>query len=630
MNNRSLAFQLTIYILTTVCLMVAAGVYMNYNFSKRILMDKIEENAVHQSNQITNGIVAYVVNAQEVTRNVSYQIPFYEKHGELESFLQKILAANPILSGFRLELINDEKIPYLAVFNKGNGEFLVLKDAEYCNFPNIDEIKSSSASQTAGIWSDPFYCPLDTNLLVISFTKAVHDDDGQLIGYLSGQINLNFINQNIARLNIEKGGFCFIVDKEGTFLTHPNPSWVMKRNIYEISDQIFPEQRVEYETLMRAHQPGSGFAFPELLNYQRSWFHFSPVPYTYWTVIIIIPAKQLFSDLDALLKKNILMSAGGLLIIILIIFLIFRKMLSPLANIAKAINRLSSEEIRGIGQKNEIQLLSSSLNDLQIRYTKHLNEVNQTKKDKRKIEKDLKSAKEIQMAIIPAEFKSNFPQIDLYATIHPAEVIGGDLYDYFFLDSTHLLFTMGDVSGKGIPAALFMAVAHTMIKSKSANNLAQQIIEQVNNELSIQNSNQSFLTLFLGILNIETGEFSYCNAAHNYPFILTSGDEVLQLEKTHGLPIGVYSAKSYKGDMGILKPGDRLVLYTDGVTDCRNIKGEFFGADRLKFAVKGIISKSAKESAQFILNQLDLFRGEADQSDDISLMIIRYLGNPDE
>ncbi|WP_163711816.1 SpoIIE family protein phosphatase [Mangrovibacterium lignilyticum] len=628
MVNRSIAFQLSFYILTTVTIMVALGVYLNYNFSKQILMQKIEENAVHQSDKVTNEIAHYVITAQEVTRNVSSQIPYYNAHDGLEPFLTNVLKMNPILSGFRIELPGEKENRYLSVFNKGQNELLVLHEKKYCQFPNIDEIKSIVKNEKEGLWSDPFYCPLDTSLLVISFTKAIRTDDGKLFGYISGQINLNFLRKIVSGINIEKGGVSIILSQDGTFLTHPNPNWVMKKNIYDVPDKIFPVNRMQYESLLRSHQQGSGFAYPEMFNYERSWFHFAPVPYTYWTIAIIIPAKKLFLELDQLLRKIILLSAAGLLVILLIIFLITRKMLSPLSAIAKSIKRLSTEDIRLSDQRNEIQILSSSLNDLQLKYTKHLNEQNQSKKDRRKIEKDLKSAKEIQTAIIPAEFKMDpkHPQIELFASLDPAETIGGDLYDYFFIDSDHLLFTMGDVSGKGIPAALFMAVAHTMIKSKSNGLDAHQIIEQVNNELSLQNSNQNFLTLFLGILNVRTGEISYCNAAHNYPYILTRNNEVRVLDKTHGLPIGVYSSKAYSGDSGILKAGDRIILYTDGVTDCRNEKGEFFGSGNLFRTIQNLPDVSAKESTQFILNRLFAFRGHADQSDDISLMVIRYKG----
>ena len=628
MNNRSIVFQLSFYILLTVTVTVAIGVYLNYNFSRRILMQKIEENAIHQSDKVTNKIAHYVITAQEVTRNVSAQIPYYNQKGSLEIFLTNVLKMNPIMSGFRLELQEEGGTKYLSVFAKSENDFLVLHEEKYCQFPRIREIKEIVEKQSEGLWSDPFYCPLDTSLLVISFTKGIRSDDGKVLGYLSGQINLNFLNKIVSGLNIEKGGLSFILSQDGTFLTHPNPAWVMTKNIYDIPEKIFPKKREEYESLMRSHQEGSGFAFPEFFGYDKAWFHFSPVPYTYWTVVIIVPAKSLFVELDTLLRNIILLSTLGLIAVLLIIFFITRKMLSPLSTIAKSIKRLSSGDILLGDQKNEIQMLSSSLNELQVRYTKQINEQNQSKRDLRKIEKDLKSAKEIQTAIIPAEFQPGrkMSVIDLFALLEPAETIGGDLYDYFYVDSTHLLFTMGDVSGKGIPAALFMAVASTLIKSKSTSLTAHEIVEQVNNELSLQNSNQNFLTLFLGILDIETGEFSYCNAAHNYPYILTANGEVKTLEKTHGLPIGVYSSKAYAGDTGYLKAGDRIILYTDGVTDCRDESGEFFGNKNLAQTIKVIPDISAKESTHYIFDRLKEFRGDADQSDDISLMVIRYKG----
>jgi len=626
MNNRSIAFQLSLYIVGIVTITVGLIVYLNYNYSKRILIKQIEENATNKSVEVENNISYYVITSQEISRNISGQILFYNQHRSLEEFLESILKQNPVLSGFRIEFRDGDKTTYMSMFNKA-GTVKTFTEPQYCTFPNYEAIKKSVLEEKEGTWSDPFYCPLDTTLLVASYTTAIYSEKKEPIGFLSCQINLNFLNELNSKLQIERGGLSFILSKDGTFLAHPDSSWVMKKNIYNISDKIIlPEQRPEYESLMRSHQHGSGFARPEAFNYQRAWFHFAPVPNTYWTIVIVIPAKQLFAELDLLFRNIVVISIIGLLIVIAVIFLIFRRMLSPLASIAKSIKRVSSGELFMNNQKNEIEMLSSSLHDLQQNYNKHLSEQTQSKKDKRKIEKDLKSAKEIQTAIIPAEFTGDpeHPEIDLHAILDPAESIGGDLYDYFFIDSNHLLFTLGDVSGKGIPAALFMAVAHTLIKSKSKGLKASQIIEQVNNELSLQNSNQNFLTLFLGILDVTTGELSYCNAAHNYPFVVAKNHEVHLLDKTHGLPIGVYSSKSYNGDTGMLKAGDRLILYTDGVTDCRNEAGELFGADNLHKCITEMPDLSAKDSTQYILDCLKEFRGTADQSDDISLMIIDY------
>ena len=160
--------------------------------------------------------------------------------------------------------------------------------------------------------------------------------------------------------------------------------------------------------------------------------------------------------------------------------------------------------------------------------TVFVTEQNQSRKDKRRLDKDMKSAKEIQFNIVPNEYPA-FPdrkEIDLYAVLNPAQIIGGDLYDYFFIDNDHLLFTIGDVSGKGIPASLFMAVAHTLIKGNANVLSSKHIVEQINKKLSHRNSNQHFLTLFLGILDVKNGILDYCNAAHNYPYLLRSNGKI--------------------------------------------------------------------------------------------------------
>jgi sigma-B regulation protein RsbU (phosphoserine phosphatase) len=313
----------------------------------------------------------------------------------------------------------------------------------------------------------------------------------------------------------------------------------------------------------------------------------------------------------------------------LLLIPIFRRILTPLSDIVESFRKFAFGERSKKRPENEIELLNSSLTELQKKYSDYLAEQNQSRRDRRKYEKDLKSAREIQAVIVPNQLSlvPGHPAIDLYASLHPAESIGGDFYNYFFIDQNHLLFSIGDVSGKGIPAALFMAVAHTMIKSKATILSAKQIVIEVNKELSRQNSNQHFLTLFLGVLDIQYGIINYCNAAHNYPFLVTSDRQLSVLDQTHGLPVGIYSNKSYSGDSIVLREGDMLVLYTDGVTDCKDTKDHSYGTERLTENISNMMELSSKELVSRLLTSLEVFRGKTPQVDDISLMAIRYLGN---
>jgi len=331
--------------------------------------------------------------------------------------------------------------------------------------------------------------------------------------------------------------------------------------------------------------------------------------------------------LSVLLWKMIGVSVAGLLVILLLFVFISRRTLIPLSKITESIRKFTFGERLKRKPKNEVELLTDSLSELQQKYSAFLNEQNQNKRDRRKYEKDLKSAQEIQSVIIPGQLSlQEHPAVELYAAVQPAESIGGDLYDYFFIDSNHLLFVIGDVSGKGIPAALFMAVAHTVIKSKATILSAKQIVIEVNRELSRQNSNQHFLTLFLGILDIQYGILNYCNAAHNYPFLVTTDRQVRMLDQTHGLPVGIYQNKTYAGDSIVLREGDMMVLYTDGVTDCKDDNDHSYGVERLSENISSTMELSSQDIVSRLLKSLAVFRGETPQVDDISLMAIRYLG----
>jgi sigma-B regulation protein RsbU (phosphoserine phosphatase) len=335
------------------------------------------------------------------------------------------------------------------------------------------------------------------------------------------------------------------------------------------------------------------------------------------------------SDLNILLWKMICVSGIGLIVILLLFILIFGRTLIPLSKIVELIRKFAFGERSKKKLKNEIKLLADSLSELQQQHSDYESEQTQNKRDRRKYEKDLKSAREIQSVIVPSQFSlvPEHPSVDLYASLHPAESIGGDLYDYFFIDPNHLLIAMGDVSGKGIPAALFMAVAHTMIKSKATILSAKQIVIEVNKKLSLHNSNQHFLTLFLGVLDIQYGILNYCNAAHNYPFLVTADRQSKVLDQAHGLPIGIYPNKSYSGDSIVFREGDMLILYTDGVIDCKDGSDHSYGMDRLAENISNMTELSSQELVSRLLTSLEVFRGKTPQVDDISLMAIRYLGN---
>jgi sigma-B regulation protein RsbU (phosphoserine phosphatase) len=302
-------------------------------------------------------------------------------------------------------------------------------------------------------------------------------------------------------------------------------------------------------------------------------------------------------------------------------------MLDPLVRITHAIQRFSSSPGKEQKSKNEIKMLAESLEEWQAKYGLLIKDQSKTASDKIKFDKDLKSAQEIQLNIVPSGKPTflEYPEIDLYAMLKPAETIGGDLYDYFFIDKNHLLVAIGDVSGKGIPASLFMAITSTLIKTHAKILSSKDIVRRVNKELSDRNSNQYFVTLFLGIFDIRTGVLDYCNAAHNFPYILHADGTLQTLSKSHGLPLGIYKDKTYKSSTVELQLNDMIILYTDGVINSRDTGKHHYGTERLEKNIQNLNDLTAEEVVKKLVKSIMIFEGQGHQADDISILALKYL-----
>jgi sigma-B regulation protein RsbU (phosphoserine phosphatase) len=247
---------------------------------------------------------------------------------------------------------------------------------------------------------------------------------------------------------------------------------------------------------------------------------------------------------------------------------------------------------------------------------------------KNRMEEELNVGRDIQMSMVPQKFPA-FPDRDefsIHAVLHPAREVGGDFYDFYFIDENRLCFCIGDVSGKGVPAALFMAVTKTLIKSRvSADPSTASIVTHVNDELAKNNKMYMFVTLFLGILNIRTGELIYTNGGHNPPYILRENGYLERVESIHGPIVGPIGGKAYKEDRTVLSKGDLLFMYTDGITEAKNAEKKLFSEERLADFLSSGKFESSEEAVEIIHSEVEAFEGDMDQADDITILAIQYL-----
>lgn len=251
---------------------------------------------------------------------------------------------------------------------------------------------------------------------------------------------------------------------------------------------------------------------------------------------------------------------------------------------------------------------------------------------KDRMQEELNVGRDIQMSMVPQLFPP-FPdrnEFSLHAALIPAREVGGDFYDYFFIDENHICVCVGDVSGKGVPAALFMAVTRTLMKARATEDISTaSIITRVNDELSSDNKKSMFVTVFIAVFDVVTGKLTFTNGGHNPPVVRKADGELLQLTQRHGPVLGAMSGLTYKEDSIQLKKDDLLFVYTDGVTEARNPEKKFFGDDYLLEILNQTRGFETQETTEHFITEVKKFEDTADQFDDITVLALQYAVDPD-
>ena len=274
-------------------------------------------------------------------------------------------------------------------------------------------------------------------------------------------------------------------------------------------------------------------------------------------------------------------------------------------------------------------------NDLHLTIEKSIKEVDtirealEMRKNFLAVQSDLNTAGRIQQKILPQKFPP-FPdrgEFSIYAEMHPAKDVGGDFYDFFFIDNDHLGFVIGDVSGKGISAAIYMAVSRTMIKGIASQILdPAECLSKVNSMLIPESDVSTFVTVFYGVLNTRTGVMRYCNGGHNLPFYVKNSSSVVQLENTSGILLGKIEPFTFDSKQIQCEPGDRIVLYTDGVTEAINEVEDMYEDERFVQYLEKYRPDNVDNLVRGIIVDVFKFMGKANQTDDITVLSLEYNG----
>ena len=362
-----------------------------------------------------------------------------------------------------------------------------------------------------------------------------------------------------------------------------------------------------------------------------------------WTLVREVPMEN-YEQVIRRVRSAICLIAVVVLLIALAIYRLWLKGFMRQFNLLlKGIIRMGEGELEPMASvpytiqefetmQQEIDRTSLALNqqmDTIRRMEREQMEQENMIKEQERIVKELSTARQIQKSVLPHIFPP-FPdraEIDLFATMDPAKDVGGDFYDFYFIDEDHLCLVIADVSGKGIPAALFM-----MLSKRILEDLARQeptpstILEKTNDLLCDNNQAEMFVTVWLGILEISTGKLTAANAGHEFPAICKKGGSFELYKDTHGFVVGGMEGVHYKGYDLQLNPGDKLFVYTDGVPEATDGSGEMFGTDRMITALRSCTDNTPEEILQGVKSAVDSFVGDAEQFDDLTMMCLEYKG----
>ena len=476
-------------------------------------------------------------------------------------------------------------------------------------------------------WTEP-YCDweqdddsdMQTQMLV-SYCKPLNDSEGNFIGSISLDISLKWLSETLASVQPYPHSYVILISRGGTFLVHPDPEKLFYQTIYtgtlgnkNTALEDLGDSMLNMEKGMRALR----------MDGKRSYVFYTPLKETGWSMGIVCPERDIFSSFNRLQWLIVGFGLLSLALMFFVCFRVIRKTLNPLSNLAAQARNIADGHFDSVlpedPRQDEIGTLSRSFSNMQTSLVSFIDELQRTTAKRERIESELQVARNIQRGMIPRKFPSR-AGVDLYGEMVPAKEVGGDLYD-FFLQDGKLYFCIGDVSGKGIPASLLMAMTRTVFRvAVQKEPPVTEIARELNESLSAANDQLMFVTMFIGVVDLGTGQMDFCNCGHNPPAILR--DQAVFVEVEPNVPLGITPGFKFTGQHVDDVRGIPILLYTDGLNEAENEAHEAFGNDRLLEVMGSAPFHDSEELVTRLGAAVKAHVGGAEPSDDLTMLCIQ-------
>ena len=631
--RRSLSARLGIWIATFTSLVFLAALGYMFIESRKA----VNREAVNRATQVLDNTVQRVNGILDDVKIAAHNTDWlvYRQMGDPESMFD--LARNLILNNPQLNGCSIAFEPYFYprqgryfsayAYSEGGSVYTEQEGSDDYDYFSMDwYLLPKLLNQPC--WTEP-YNDVDPNdnsaSLITSYCKPLVAEDGTYAGVITTDISLSWLSEMITSVKPYPNSYSIMIGRGGAYLVHPDTTKLLHQTIFTDTLLEPDAQITELGTAMLKGETGMRQIE---FDGQQNFIFFEPVKETGWSVAIVCPERDIFGAFNRLRRIVLAIVVLGLLILLFSCRRIISRELHPLKALARQADQISTghfdETLPTTDRMDEIGQLTNSFNNMQHSLVDYIDELTRSTANRERIEGELRIARGIQLAMLPNVFPP-FPErddIDLYASMTPAKEVGGDLYDYFILKDK-LYFCIGDVSGKGIPGSLLMAVTRNLFRVVAQPGLSpERIARQINETVAQDNEQMMFMTILIGRIDLQTGRMDYCNCGHNPPVLFGNGTARFLPVKPN-TPMGVDPDWSFEGECIDDVRGQAFLFYTDGLNEAENAAHEQFGNDRMLSVLDAGPFVDAQEAIGRMSSAVDAFVDGAESSDDLTMLCLK-------
>lgn len=640
-NKWSITWRLSILLLVGVGSVLIGLTGYSYFSVKRMLEEELMDKARHIAMTVTTRIETSARPVEGVAQGLAgvlETVPISEEQSY--RVLEQLINRNADVFGAAIALEPAEggnkhnAVPYVYRTDGGLQKTDLGQGAYHYE---INDWYVLPKEMKQPVWSEPYFDEGGGNILMATYAVPVLNSPGEqgVRGVVTGDMSLASLSELLAALELGRSNYAFIISGQGRFIAHPTDAFIMRESIFSVAEERKDSMLRDLGQKMIRGQSGYAIYTSEVSG-KAGWVVYMPISSTGWSLGIFFSRDELMARVFELNRIQWYLGIAGFLLLCTVVMGISRSITKPIRQLEKATRKLASGDLNApipsIPGNDEVARLSESFTIMISELKVYMEILKETAATKERIESELRIAHSIQMGLVPKTFPA-FPdrkELQLFALLDPAREVGGDFYDFFFLDEANetLCMVIGDVSDKGIGAALFMAVTRTLLRSMARENQEPTVIlSRLNDELSRDNESCMFVTLFCAAVHLPSGQCTYACAGHCPPVVIKPDGNLLRLTEAKGPVAGGMEGMLYTKGSHHFMPGDVLFLYTDGVTEAANREKELFGEERMNRELALLRTCATEELLRSLRDRLRDFADDAEQSDDITMLVFRYNGN---